>query len=157
MDAIKIYEKQIKPKLALYEHCHIFTGSTTSNGYGRVRTVAGVLRTHRVAYEALKAPIPQGMEVMHLCNTKLCCNPEHLKLGTHAENMGYWAATGGGIKKPGISGIVGGFPAEQKGILYWIAVGSKNEYLYHGKDFFEACCVRKSWEIGKNPAGITPE
>jgi hypothetical protein len=44
-------------------------------------------RAHRYAYEVLVGPIPSGMQVLHACDNKLCCNIDHLSLGTNAENM----------------------------------------------------------------------
>ena len=44
-------------------------------------------RTHRITWVIHFGPIPKGMVVMHTCDNPPCCNPEHLKLGTHLENM----------------------------------------------------------------------
>ena len=44
------------------------------------------LSTHRVTYEYLKGPIPEGLVLDHLCVTPACCNPDHLEPVTHQEN-----------------------------------------------------------------------
>ena len=44
-------------------------------------------RAHRVVYEALVEPIPEGLELDHLCENKCCVNPAHLEPVTHEENM----------------------------------------------------------------------
>lgn len=49
---------------------------------------------HRFAYEHYVGPIPEGMEVAHLCDTPACVNPDHLRLATHAENMQQMAERG---------------------------------------------------------------
>jgi hypothetical protein len=41
----------------------------------------------RVAWELMNGVIPDGYDVMHKCDNPPCCNPNHLKLGTHLQNM----------------------------------------------------------------------
>ena len=46
------------------------------------------IKIHRLAWEAHHAePIPEGLHVLHTCDNPLCFNPEHLFLGTNAENI----------------------------------------------------------------------
>lgn len=42
---------------------------------------------HRAAWVVANGPIPDGLYVCHRCDNTLCCNPAHLFLGTHRENM----------------------------------------------------------------------
>lgn len=60
----------------------------TSGGYAMVRTVGGRFAlAHRVAYEEQYGPIPDGMEIDHLCGNRDCVNPDHLEAVSHTENM----------------------------------------------------------------------
>jgi hypothetical protein len=74
--------------------------------YGRF-TRDGVKKlAHRVAFERVNGPIPNGLEVLHRCDNTLCCNPNHLFLGTHADNMKDMADKGRAarISRPGKKG-----------------------------------------------------
>lgn len=69
--------------------CHIWQGSCNDDGYGTVwvpeaRRAEG---THRGAYQREHGPIPDDLMIDHLCRVPPCCNPAHLELVTHTENM----------------------------------------------------------------------
>jgi HNH endonuclease len=67
--------------------CWLWHGPREQDGYGRVSLGAGRLaRTHRLAWEATYGRIPKGRCVCHACDTRLCCRPDHLFLGTWQDN-----------------------------------------------------------------------
>lgn len=70
--------------------CWLWTGALTW-GYGTTWWDGAVRRAHRVVYELLVGPIPEGLELDHVqargCTSKACVNPDHLEPVTHAENM----------------------------------------------------------------------
>jgi hypothetical protein len=67
--------------------CTEWTGRTDKDGYGVRGARIGERRAHRFAYASAHGDIPVGMIVRHTCDNPLCCNPSHLELGSHHENI----------------------------------------------------------------------
>jgi HNH endonuclease len=82
------------------EGCWRWTGPLHNAGYGMMFTVdRGSVLAHRFAYEALVGPIPEGMQIDHLCHNRdrsctvaadcphrRCVRPDHLQPATHRDN-----------------------------------------------------------------------
>lgn len=66
--------------------CWLWTAGKTL-GYGYCWFTHHHLRAHRAAYELTVGPIPDGLELDHICRNKACVNPVHLEPVTHLENV----------------------------------------------------------------------
>lgn len=69
--------------------CREFDGYRNQHGYGQVRPggrQGGLVRVHRLMYEVLVAPVPDGLVVRHACDNPPCFAPDHLLLGTQLDN-----------------------------------------------------------------------
>lgn len=74
--------------------CWLWTASTGYGGYGSFYDGSKHGPAHRYAYIQFVGPIPEGMEVCHACDNKICVNPSHLYAATHRDNMRHAAAHG---------------------------------------------------------------
>lgn len=62
-------------------------GISSAPGYGRFRAVNSLVQAHRFSYELLVGPIPDGLELDHLCSNRWCVNPAHLEPVTSQQNQ----------------------------------------------------------------------
>jgi len=67
--------------------CWLWTAQVGHHGYARYSQDSKSRKAHRIAYEALVAPIPAGLVIDHLCRVRHCVNPAHLEAVTNAENI----------------------------------------------------------------------
>jgi HNH endonuclease len=66
--------------------CWIWQRSTSLNGYGQVWHEGRLQRAHRVFHQLYVGPIPDGLQIDHTCENKLCVNPDHLDAVTALVN-----------------------------------------------------------------------
>ena len=76
-----------KSAFTIDDGCWLWT-APGNDGYGRIKLGRGkgVGYAHRVIYEALRGPIPDELQIDHLCRRRACVRPSHLELTSHREN-----------------------------------------------------------------------
>lgn len=70
-----------------FSTCWYWVGALATFGYGTIEIAGTQWTCHRYAYDRWIAPIPEGLHVLHKCDTPCCVNPDHLEVGTHQRNM----------------------------------------------------------------------
>ncbi len=69
--------------------CALYHGALDRDGYGHITTErrGQTYRVHRLIYEFFVAPIPDGLQLDHLCRVRNCVRPDHLEVVTLKENV----------------------------------------------------------------------
>lgn len=84
-----LVERLMNRTMADPSGCWLWIGSTNPKGYGHIwdERRRGVYAVHRIVWEHCHGPIPDGLEVDHLCRVRNCVNPDHLEVVDHAANV----------------------------------------------------------------------
>lgn len=67
--------------------CWIWKGKLDKDGYGVFNLNRSPHGAHRISWTLFRGEIPLRISVLHVCDVRRCCNPDHLFLGTHQDNM----------------------------------------------------------------------
>lgn len=130
--------------------CWLWTGARTRS-YGIFRIDGRNRVAHRVSYEWHYGPIPEGFEVDHMCFSRACVAPTHLRLLDHQANGQNRAAANSNSK----SGIRGVYWSEQRN--GWMSAGTIGDQITRFGPFptaDEANEAITAWRRDKMPASV---
>jgi hypothetical protein len=84
--------------------CWMWTGAKNLQGYGKISVQNHPEQAHRVSYEHYVGPIPDGMQIDHICHTRACINPDHLRPVTPKQNNEHRAGPSA-VSSSGVLGV----------------------------------------------------
>jgi hypothetical protein len=111
--------------------CWVWVAARDNHGYGRYGIDGRAATAHRVAYQTLVGPIPDGLHLDHLCRVRACVNPEHLEPVTCRENV---------LRGVGPSALHSVKTHCPEGHEYT----EENTYLYRGMRYCQTCKANHS-------------
>jgi hypothetical protein len=74
-------------KVRIKHGCWEWIGAKNQTSYGLIEIHPKTCQAHRISYELVKGPIPEGLQLDHLCRNPSCVNPSHLEAVTCMENI----------------------------------------------------------------------
>lgn len=80
-------EKALWDRITVTGFCWLYDGWLDKHGYGYTRFDGKTQRAHKLAYQELVGPVPEGKILDHLCRIRNCVNPDHLEPVTHKVNL----------------------------------------------------------------------
>jgi hypothetical protein len=87
-DLVAYFDARVE-KLPDAPGCWIWMRAIQTSGYGQAydRIEKRLVSAHKLSYTVARGPVPDGLELLHSCDVRLCCNPEHLSPGTRLDNV----------------------------------------------------------------------
>jgi hypothetical protein len=114
--------------------CWLWVGPKNTDGYG---IGPRMQPAHRISFELTKGPIPEGELVLHTCDNPPCVRPDHLKVGSHYENL-LDAYRKGRLRDPWLIEIV------EKGLRMEKKYGPTSARIHTTQCAGKPCCVGTS-------------
>lgn len=117
--------------------CWLWEGAQNNVGYGKIGLGGareGTALVHRLMWEHSNGAVPEGMFVLHRCDVRACCNPDHLFLGTALDNMRDMHAKGRGRIEAGPAAI-----AARTHCKHGHPFSPENTYLHRGQRHCRQC------------------
>ena len=129
-DQTPTFEQRFWSKVDKSGDCWTWTARTSDAGYGTTSIDGAPRYAHRTAFEMANGPIPEGMFIDHMCHTRACVKPEHLRIVTNKQNLENMA----GAKSTSKSGVRGVY---RRDYGKWQVQVTHNRHVHNGGTFNE--------------------
>lgn len=103
--------------------CLLWTGATSSHGYGKLWVKGEYIWAHRYAWQRVNGEIPAGLEIDHICHVRNCVEISHIRTVTPSQNKRNLS----GARRTSVTGVRNVFPSPYG----WRVGFSKNGNSYH--------------------------
>jgi hypothetical protein len=141
-------EQRFWDKVQRGEGCWLWQGAPLQTGYGSIRFGGKNQTAHRVSYELHNGLIAAGMQIDHICRTRLCVNPDHLRAVSDAANKQNLGALNA-RNRSGVRGV--SWYAPRNKWFVKATKGGKQFYLGYYTDLREAEKVVVEWRRANMP------